>query len=53
MNMVNTTYISTEDKIIKLQQLKGNTKLKFYKNLGNYYDNMNIRRDEDPFARNA
>ena len=32
MNMVNTTYNSTEDMIDKLQSLKGKTKLKFYKN---------------------
>ena len=53
MNMVNTTYNTTEDMIKKLQELKGKTKLKFYKNLSNYYDNMNIRFDEDPFAKNA
>ena len=53
MNMVNTTYNPTEDLINKLQQLKGKTKLIFYKNINNYYDNMNIRFDEDPFARNA
>ena len=39
--------------INELQQLKGKTKLKFFKNKGNYYDNMNIRFDEDAFARNA
>ena len=56
MNMVDATYTSTEDmiiKIIKLQGLKGKTKLKLFKNLSNYYDNMNMRFDEDPFARNA
>ena len=51
MNMVNTNYNSTEDMINKLQQLKGKTKLKFYKNISNYYDNMNIRFDEDLFAK--
>ena len=45
--MVNTNYNSTEDMIDKLQQLK------FYKNIRNYYDNMNIRFDEDPFAKDA
>ena len=35
MNMVNTTYNSTEDMINKLQQLKGKTKLKFYKFISN------------------
>ena len=39
--------------INKLQQLTGKTKIKFYKNISNYYDNMNIRFDEDPFAKNA
>ena len=31
--MINTTYNSTEDIIDKLQELKGKTKLKFYKNI--------------------
>ena len=53
MNMVNTTYNSTDDMIKKLQESKGKTKLKFYKNLSNYYDNINIRMDEDPSAKNA
>ena len=53
MNMVNTTYNSKDDMINKLQQLKGKTKLKFYKNISNYYDNMNIRMDEDPCAKTA
>ena len=52
MNMVNTNK-STKNMINKLQQLKRKTKLCFYKNINNYYDNMNIRFDEDPFARNA
>ena len=47
MKMINTTYYSTEDMINKLQQLNGKTKLKLYKNISNYYDNMNIRFDED------
>ena len=50
---VNTTCKSTEDMINTLQQLKGKTKLRFYRNISNYYVNMNIRIDEDPFARNA
>ena len=53
IKMVNTTYNSVEDMNIKLQELKGKTKLRFYKNISNYYDNMNIRMDEDAFARNA
>ena len=40
MNMVNTTHNSTEDKIDKLQELKGKTKLKNYKIISNYYDEM-------------
>ena len=38
--MVNTTYNSTEYMINKLQELKGKTKLKFYKNKSNYYTEM-------------
>ena len=40
MNMVNTTYDSTEDMINKLQQLKGKTKLKIYKNINIFYTEM-------------
>ena len=53
MNMVNTNYNSTDDMIDKLQQLKGKTKLNFYKIISSFYDNMNIKFDEDPFAKNA
>ena len=53
INMVNTTYNSTEERIDKLQQLKGKTKLKIYKNISNYYDNKNNRFDEGPFAKSA
>ena len=53
MSMVNTTYKTTEDLIKKLQSLKGKRKLKFYENKSNYYDNMNIKMDEDTFARSA
>ena len=52
--MANTN--TTEDVIDKLQTLKGKTKLKFYKNISNYYDEMvnkNVRFEEDPFAKNA
>ena len=51
--MVNTTYISTEDLINKLQELNRKTKINFYKNISIYYDNMNIRLDEDTFIENA
>ena len=56
INMVNTNYNSTEEKINKLQQLKGKTKLKIYKNISNYYSEMknkNFQSQEDPFAINA
>ena len=55
--MVNTNYNSSEDMIIKLQELKGKTKLKFYKNISNYYVKMKNKnfqtQDQDPFAKNA
>ena len=56
MNMVSTTYNSTEEKNNKLQSLEGKTKLNFYKNSSNYYDqrkNRNFKFEEEPFARNA
>ena len=55
INMVNTTYKSTEDMTNKLQSLKGKTKLKFYKNISNYYiemKNRNFQTQEDPFVKN-
>ena len=55
--MVNTNYNSTEDIINKLQSLKGKTKLRFYKNINNYYIEMKNRNfqtnNQDPFSRNA
>ena len=56
MNMVNTTYNTREDMINKLQQLKGKTNKKFYKNMNNYYTEMktkNFQTQEDPFSKNA
>ena len=56
MNMVNTTYNSTEDMINILQQLKGKTKLKLRKNISNYYNEMKnkiFQTQGDPFSRNA
>ena len=53
MYMVNTTYKSTEDMINIIQDLKRNSKLNFYKNLSNYYDDRNIRMDKDPFCKIA
>ena len=55
--MVNTNYNSTEDMIDKLQELKGKTKLKFFKNISNYYTEMKKKtfqtNNQDPFAKNA
>ena len=45
MNMVNTTYKLSEEMTKKLQE--------FYENISIYYAKMNIKMDEDPFARNA
>ena len=57
MNMVNPNYNSTEDMITKLQSLRGQTKLKFYKNISKYYNEMKNKNfqshHEDPFAKNA
>ena len=56
IDMVNTNYNLTEDMIDKLQSLKGKIKLKFYKNISNYYiemKNRNFQIQEDPFAKNA
>ena len=56
MNIVNTTCNSTEDMIIKLQELKGKSKLKFFKNISNYYTEMknkNFQTQQDLFAKNA
>ena len=53
INMVNTTYNSSEDMIIKIQSLKGKTKLKFYKNITNYYTEMKnkiFQTQHDPFS---
>ena len=57
ISMVNTTYNSSEEMINKLQSLKGKTRLKFYKNISNYYvemKNKNVQiNNQDPFARNS
>ena len=56
MNLVNTTYNSTEDLIIKLQQLKRKTKLKYNRNISNYYNekkHKNFQTQEDPFSKNT
>ena len=55
--MVNTNYNSTEDMINKLQELKSKTKLKFYKNISNYYIEMKNKKfqtnNQDPLSKNA
>ena len=58
IKMVNTKYNSTEDMINKLQTLKGKTKLKFYKNIKNYFvemknKNYQTQQDQDPFSKNT
>ena len=56
MNMVNTTYKSTEVVINKIQDLNGKTKIKFYTKISHYYDEINIRNfkfEDDPFVKNA
>ena len=40
----------------KLQEFKGKIKMKFFKNICNYYDQMNIKNfkfEQDPFSKNA
>ena len=56
MNIFNTRYNSSEDMIDKPQSLKGKTKLNFYKNTNNYYNetkNKNFQTQQDFFAKNA
>ena len=56
INMVNTIYNSTEEMIDKLQSLKSETKLNFYKSINNFYiemKNRNFQSQEDAFAKNA
>ena len=57
IKMVNTNYNSTEDMIDKLQEIKGKTKLKFFKIISNYFrelKNKNFQtHHEGPFSRNA
>ena len=54
MNRVITTYNSTEDMIDNLQQLRGKMKLRFCKNITNYYDEVkhkNFQTQEAPFSK--
>ena len=39
--MANFAYKPSEDMIIKLQLIEGKTKLKLFKTIRNYYDEMN------------
>ena len=52
-NMVNTKYNTTEDMINKLQELKGKTKLKVYKNISKYYTEMKNKNFQTQNAKNA
>ena len=52
-SMANSSTKWTDDMIDKLQNVKRKTKLKYHKNKRIFYDNMNIRMDEDPFTKNA
>ena len=51
INMVNTSYNTSDDMIEKLQQLKGKTKLKFYKNISNYYIEMKNKKISNSSSR--
>ena len=54
--MVHTNYKSTEDMTNKLQELKGKSQLKFYKNIGKNYTEMknkNFQTQQDTFSKNA
>ena len=57
MNMVDTNYDTTEDMNDKVQQIKGQTKLKFFKKINNYYNEMKNKNNqtnyEDFFSRSA
>ena len=56
MKLVNTTYLSAKDKVLKLQDLKGKTELKFYQNTNNYYVEMkskNFRFEKESFGKDA
>ena len=54
---LNIAYLSLDNVIDKLKQLKGRSKLKFYKNISDYYKelkNKNFQSNNiDPFSKNA
>ena len=43
VDYANTKYSTTQYTIIKLEEWKGNTKLKFYQNISKYNVEMNYR----------
>ena len=47
--MANFAFKPSEDMIIKLQLIKGKTKLKLYKTIRNYYDEMNHIKQSGTF----
>ena len=57
IKMANTTYNSSEDMINKLQEIKGKTKLKFFKNISKYYTEMKNKNfqtnNQYTFSKNA
>ena len=48
-SILKITYSSTQDIIKKSQNSEGKTKLKFYQNIFNFYDEMNIKRGSGNF----
>ena len=56
MNRGNTKNNSTSDMINNVKESRGKVKLKFYKIISNYYNEMkkrNFQTQEDPFSKNA
>ena len=60
MSLANINYDTSQDMINKVQQLKSKTKLKFYPEIRNYYDEKIYRRksgyfqfEEDVFSKSV
>ena len=56
MIMVNTTYNTTEKKINNIKEIKGQTNIKIFKKISNYYTEMkhkNFQTQEDPSSKTA
>ena len=54
--MANTSYNTREDMIDKSESLKGKTKIRFFKNISNYNEEMkykNFQFEQNTFGRNA